>query len=109
MRQVLLDYAKRQRAAKRGGARRQVSLGEVDEMLLARTELGDPHSEALLALEEALARLEQHDQLHARVVECRFYGGMSIEETAVALGSSPATVKRKWAFARAYLNRELTQ
>jgi RNA polymerase sigma factor (TIGR02999 family) len=109
MRQVLLDYAKRQHAAKRGGARRQVSLGEVDEMLLARTELGDPHSEALLALEEALARLEQHDQLHARVVECRFYGGMSIEETAVALGSSPATVKRKWAFARAYLNRELTQ
>ena len=109
MRQVLLDYAKRRHAAKRGGARQQVSLGEVDEMLLSRSGLGDPHSEALLAVEEALSRLERYDQLHARVVECRFYGGMSIEETAAALGTSPATVKRKWAFARAYLNRELTQ
>lgn len=109
MRQVLLDYAKRQHAAKRGGARRQLSLGEVEEILLARVELDDPHSDALLALESALSRLEQHDQLHARIVECRFYGGMSVEETAVALGTSPATVKRKWAFARAYLNRELTQ
>ena len=109
MRQVLLDYAKRQHAAKRGGARRQVSLGEVEELLLSRGELGDAHSEALLAVEEALGRLERHDPVHARVVECRFYGGMSIEETAEALGTSPATVKRKWAFARAYLNRELTQ
>jgi RNA polymerase sigma factor (TIGR02999 family) len=109
MRQVLLDYAKRQHAAKRGGARRQVSLGEVEDLLLARGELGDAHSEALLAVEEALCRLERHDPVHARVVECRFYGGLSIEETAEALGTSPATVKRKWAFARAYLNRELTQ
>ena len=109
MRQVLLDYAKRQHAAKRGGARRQVSLGEVEELLLARGEVGDAHSETLLAVEEALCRLERHDHLHARVVECRFYGGMSIEETAAALGTSPATVKRKWAFARAYLNRELTK
>jgi RNA polymerase sigma factor (TIGR02999 family) len=108
MRQVLLDYAKRQHAAKRGGAQRQVSLGEVEELVLSRGELGDPRPEALLAVEEALCRLERHDQLHARVVECRFYGGMSIEETAEALGTSPATVKRKWAFARAYLNRELT-
>ena len=109
MRQVLLDYAKRQHAAKRGGARRQVSLGDVEKMLLTRTGVGDQQSDMLLAVEEALARLEQHDELHARVVECRFYGGMSIEETAVALGISPATIKRKWAFARAYLNRELTQ
>jgi RNA polymerase sigma factor (TIGR02999 family) len=109
MRQVLIDYAKRRHTAKRGGARHQVSLGAVEEMLLTGPALGDPQSEALLAVEEALCRLERHDQLHARVVECRFYGGMSIEETAVALGSSPATIKRKWAFARAYLNRELTQ
>ena len=108
MRQVLLDYAKRQHAAKRGGDRRQISLGDVDEMFLVRGEPGDQRSEALLAVEEALSRLERHDSLHARVVECRFYGGMSIEETAEALGTSPATVKRKWAFARAYLNRELT-
>jgi len=109
MRQVLLDYAKRQHAAKRGGARRQVSLSQVEELLLTRGELGDAQSEALLAVEEALCRLERHDPLHARVVECRFYGAMSIEETAEALGISPATVKRKWAFARAYLNRELTE
>jgi RNA polymerase sigma factor (TIGR02999 family) len=109
MRQVLLDYAKRQHAAKRGGARRPVSLDGVEHMLMARGELGEAHSEALLAVEEALCRLERHDPLHARVVECRFYGGMSIEETAAALGTSLATVKRKWAFARAYLNRELTQ
>ena len=109
MRQVLLDYAKRQHAAKRGGSRRQVSLGVVEGILLAGGEPGDQRSEALLAVVEALCRLERHDPLHARVVECRFYGGMSIEETAQALGSSPATIKRKWAFARAYLNRELTR
>jgi RNA polymerase sigma factor (TIGR02999 family) len=109
MRQVLLDYAKRQHAAKRGGERQQVSLSGVEDAMLARGEPGDHRSESLLAVEEALCRLERHDPLHARVVECRFYGGMSIEETAEALGTSPATVKRKWAFARAYLNREIAQ
>jgi RNA polymerase sigma factor (sigma-70 family) len=64
-------------------------------------------SEELLALDEALTRLGAIDARQARVVECRFFGGMSIEDTAVALELSPATVKRDWALARAWLNREL--
>jgi RNA polymerase sigma factor (sigma-70 family) len=56
---------------------------------------------------DALARLERLDPRKARVVECRFYGGMSLDETAEALGISPATVSREWAFARAWLHREL--
>jgi RNA polymerase sigma factor (sigma-70 family) len=61
----------------------------------------------LLALDEALDRLAAVSARQARVVECRFFGGMSVEETAEALGSSPATVKRDWTVARAWLNREL--
>lgn len=109
MRQVLLDYAKRQHAAKRGGTRRQVPLDEVEEALLAQGELAEEHSEALLAIEEALCRLERHDPLHARVVECRFHGGLTIEDTAQALGISPATVKRRWALAQLWLYRDLSQ
>ena len=63
----------------------------------------------ILALDEALDRLSSVDERCARVVECRFYGGMSVEETAEALGTSPATVKRDWTMARAYLNRELAR
>jgi len=109
MRQVLLDYAKRRHAAKRGGALRQVSLDEVEDALLARGELGETHSEALLAVEEALCRLEQDDSLNARVIECRFYGGLTIEDTAEALGISPATVKRRWSLAQAWLYRDLSR
>jgi RNA polymerase sigma factor (TIGR02999 family) len=109
MRQVLLDYAKRRHAAKRGGETRRVSLDDVEDALLARGELGEAHSEALLAVEEALCRLERHDPLHARVVECRFYGGLTIEDTGEALGISPATVKRRWALAQAWLYRDLTR
>jgi RNA polymerase sigma factor (TIGR02999 family) len=109
MRQVLLDYAKRRHAAKRGGEQRRVALDEVEEALLAGGDLGEAHSEALLAVEEALGRLERHDPMHARVVECRFHGGLTIEDTAEALGVSPATVKRRWALAQAWLYRELTQ
>jgi RNA polymerase sigma factor (TIGR02999 family) len=109
MRQVLLDYAKRRHAAKRGGALRQVSLDEVEDALLARGELGETHSEALLAVEGALCRLEQDDSLNARVIECRFYGGLTIEDTAEALGISPATVKRRWSLAQAWLYRDLSR
>ena len=109
MRQVLLDYAKRRHAVKRGGARRQLSLDEVEDALLARGELGDAHSDALIAVEEALRRLERHEPLHGRVVECRFYGGLTIEDTAEALGISPATVKRRWSLAQAWLYRELSR
>ena len=63
--------------------------------------------EVLLALDESLERLKQHDPRKARIVECRFFGGMSIEDTAEALGVSPATVKRGWAMAQAWLYRDL--
>lgn len=109
MRQVLLDYAKRRHAAKRGGDRRQVSLGDVEDALLARGELGEANSEALLAVEGALCRLERDDGLNARIVECRFYGGLTIDDTAEALAISPATVKRRWSLAQAWLYRDLSR
>jgi RNA polymerase sigma factor (TIGR02999 family) len=108
MRQVLLDYAKRRHAVKRGGSRRPVPLDQVEDALLAAGGLGDAHSEALLAVEEALVRLERADAPLARVVECRFYGGLTIEDAAEALDVSPATVKRRWALAQAWLYRELS-
>ena len=64
-------------------------------------------ADALLALDRALERLHQHSERSSRIVECRFFGGMSIEETATALGISPATVKRDWSMAQAWLHREL--
>jgi len=106
MRQVLVDYARRQTAAKRGGERRPVTLGEI-VIEPGRSVSGD-RSEAVLALEAALARLEEENPRHGRIVECRFFGGMTIQETAAALGISPATVKRGWAVAQAWLYRDIT-
>ena len=100
MRNVLVDYAVRRGAAKRGGGVQPLSLDETD----AATE----HAiDELIALEQALSRLEQVDERQARVVECRFFGGLSLEETAEALQISPATVSRDWTFARAWLHNEL--
>jgi RNA polymerase sigma factor (sigma-70 family) len=70
-------------------------------------ELSDDHADELSALSDALERLEQIDERQSQVVECRFFGGMTIEETASALGLSPATVKRDWTIARAWLYREI--
>ncbi len=100
MRRILIDYARARKREKRGGEMVRVSLGE---------ELGAPpdQAEALLALDEALVRLEARSERLCRVVECRCFAGMSVEETAEALHTSPATVKRDWAFSRAWLNREL--
>ena len=100
MRHVLIDSAVRRKAGKRGGGRATVSLDDVPVVDAAR-------SEQLLALDDALGRLGAIDERQARVVECRFFGGMSIEDTAAALDLSPATVKRDWALARAWLNRDL--
>lgn len=100
MRHVLIDSAVHRKAQKRGGGNLPLSLD--DALVSAET-----RSEELLALDESLRRLSAIDERQARVVECRFFGGMSIEETAAALGTSPATVKRDWALARAWLNREL--
>lgn len=100
MRQVLVDHALRRRAQKRGGGELHVTL---DEETRGRT----PPVESVLALDEALGRLEREDERRAKVVVCRCFAGMEVEEIAAALGTSAATVKRDWSYARAWLNREL--
>jgi RNA polymerase sigma factor (TIGR02999 family) len=100
MRNVLLDHADNRGAQKRGGGARPVTLERVD----VPNELpGDD----VLALCEALERLEQLEPRQARVVECRFFGGLNLDETAEALGVSAATVSRDWTIARAWLHAEL--
>jgi RNA polymerase sigma factor (TIGR02999 family) len=106
MRHILLDYAKSKQRAKRGGGQHRVSLQEI-ESALNGSDPADAGAEALLALEDALRRLDEHDPRQSRIVECRFFGGMPIQDTADALGISPATVKRGWAMAQAWLYREL--
>jgi RNA polymerase sigma factor (TIGR02999 family) len=101
MRRVLVDYARGRARRKRGGDVVRVPLDNVGAPSL-------PRAEDLLDLEEALSRLEAISERQCRVVECRCFAGLSVEETAEALGTSPATVKRDWAFSRAWLNRELT-
>ncbi len=107
MRQILLDYAKAKRRAKRGGDRRQVPLHEIEAALKTEGGASDAGFEALAALDDALHRLEAEHPRQSRIVDCRFFGGMAIAETAEALGISPATVKRGWAMAQAWLYREL--
>ncbi len=101
MRRVLIDHAVARRAHKRGGGRPVETL-DSDALVMVQTRATE-----LLDLDDALDRLAALDERQARIVECRFYGGMSIDETAEALAVSPATVKREWALARAWLNREL--
>jgi RNA polymerase sigma factor (TIGR02999 family) len=101
MRRVLINHASARHTQKRGGGREKISLDDV--VLLAEGRADD-----LLALDAALTRLSELDERQARVVECRFFAGLSIEETADALEVAPATVKRDWAVARAWLNRELS-
>jgi RNA polymerase sigma factor (TIGR02999 family) len=107
MRQILIDYAKRKRAAKRGGGRMHLPLHGLEGVLHREEDASGSRDEVLLALDEALDRLERRDPRQARIVECRFFGGMSIEDTAEALGVSAATVKRGWAMAQAWLYRDL--
>jgi RNA polymerase sigma-70 factor (ECF subfamily) len=100
MRRILVDYARRHQAAKRGGSAIQVPFEE-GAVAAAESEVD------LMALDDALTRLAALDLQQARVVELRYFTGLGIEETAEALGISPATVKRDWAIARAWLKREL--
>jgi RNA polymerase sigma factor (TIGR02999 family) len=102
MRQILVEHARARDAEKRGGERRRITL---DEGLAS----GGAVDVDLLALEEALERLAARDADQARIVELRFFGGLTNEETAAALDVSPATVKRAWVVARAWLFRELTR
>ncbi len=96
MRQLVVDHARRRGAAKRGGGDEHLPL---EEDLLA--ELGDP--EQVLAVHQALEQLEERSPRLGRVVECRFFGGLSEQETAEALGISLRTVQREWLRARAWL------
>ena len=107
MRQILIDYAKRKRAAKRGGGQPHLSLHDLEAALHRDEGASGSRDEVLLALDEVLSRLQRREPRQARIVECRFFGGMSIEDTAEALAISPATVKRGWAMAQAWLYREL--
>jgi RNA polymerase sigma-70 factor (ECF subfamily) len=100
MRQVLIDAARRRKADKRGAGATVLSLDEEVASVEA-------YGHELLALDEALKRLESRNPRHARIVECRFFGGMSVEDTAEALDVSPRTVKSDWALARAWLYDEL--
>jgi len=100
MRRILIDYARARRAAKREGVRQQVPL---EEPCL----VSDENSEQLVALHEALERLAHVDARQSRVVELRFFGGLTVDETAEALGLSAKTVAREWRLARAWLYREV--
>jgi RNA polymerase sigma factor (TIGR02999 family) len=102
MRQVLVDHARRRGAAKRGGAAVRETLD--DDVAPVEMKAAE-----LLALDEALTRLEGVDPRLGRLVEVRFFGGLSVEETGEALDLSPRTVKRDWAKARAFLRRELSR
>jgi RNA polymerase sigma factor (TIGR02999 family) len=102
MRQILVDYARRHRAVKRGDGLDKLTLNEAAALLPGKSNFD------LLALDEALDELGRMDPQQARVVELRFFGGLSIEETADVVGISQATVKRDWATAKAWLHRELS-
>lgn len=109
MRHILVDHARRKSAKKRGSRQAPVSLDQVlsaeDSDSLGSADLDtDVDFEAI---DTALRKLEALDREQGRLVELRFFGGLSIEETAEVVGTSPATVKREWALARAWLQREL--
>lgn len=109
MRQILLDYAKRRHAAKRGGEHQHIPLHEIERALVDPSTVDDARAAALIALDESLDRLKAHNPMHASIVECRFFGGMTIDDTAIALGISPATVGRGWALAKAWLYADLKE
>lgn len=100
MRRILISYARMKKAEKRGAGSEHVPL---ENVFVAAEDRPDD----LVELDNALHRLEELSERQARVVECRFFAGMGVEVTAVALDVSPATVKRDWTVARAWLNREL--
>lgn len=102
MRQILVERARARKAAKRGGEQIRITL---DEAVAA----GGEREIDLMALDEALTRLAVIDPEAARIIELRFFAGLSIEEAAESLGISPATVKRGWNMARAWLKREMQE
>jgi RNA polymerase sigma factor (TIGR02999 family) len=102
MRQILVDYARRRRSRKRGGDARHVGL---DEVII----VSEGRAANVVALDDALKSLAEIDRRQSQIVELRFFGGLSIEETAEVLKVSPGTVMRDWTFAKAWLRREITR
>src|SRR5438552_1552226 len=100
MRQILVQRARARKAAKRGGAPQRVTLDKAHLV-------GEGPTVDVLALDEALTRLAALDAEQAHIVELRYFGGLTVDETAEAIGTSPATVKRQWAMARAWLKRAI--
>lgn len=103
MRRILVDYARARKRAKRGGGDVKLSLGPAERLA------SDEKSIDLIALDEALTRLAAIDQQQSRVVELRYFSGLSLEETATILHISRATAAREWNLAKAWLHRELTR
>jgi RNA polymerase sigma factor (TIGR02999 family) len=104
MRRILVDHARARHAAKRGGRARRLPLHEVDEASLPASTHASVSE--VLVVDDLLDRLAARDALQARIVELRYFLGLSIEDTAAAIGKSPMTVKREWRQARAWLFRE---
>jgi RNA polymerase sigma factor (sigma-70 family) len=122
MRRILVDHARARAASKRGGGAQKISLeefhaaaadsldAEVDAFGPAELQRHDPHEEEdVAAIDQVLRQLEAIDRRQAQIVEMRYFGGLTIEQTAQALEISDATVKREWTLARAWLRRELTR
>ena len=101
MRQILVDHARKHRSAKRGGGAEKLNIDEI-------VGLGVDRPTDIIALDDSLKALAEIDERKARVIELRFFGGLSVEETAVALGISAATVGREQRLAKAWLHRELS-
>src|SRR3954469_19870510 len=103
MRRILIDHARARAGPRRGGGRRRIPLNNVLDLATAAEE----DLPEILALDDAVSRLDTVSPTVAAVVRLRFYAGLSVDETAAALGVSPRTVKREWTYARAWLAREL--
>jgi RNA polymerase sigma factor (TIGR02999 family) len=102
MRRILIEHARARGRQKRGGSFKRISLDAIDW-------LAEENLDQTLMFDQAICRLEQEAPDEAQVVRLRFYAGLSIDQTAEALGTSPATIDRRWRFARAWLWRELKQ
>ena len=102
MRRILVDHARGQLYAKRGGGARRISLDRVSVV-------SEERAADVIALDDVLNGLAEIDPQQSRVVELRFFGGLTVEETAEVLGLSPATVKREWSAAKAWLQQELSK
>jgi RNA polymerase sigma-70 factor (ECF subfamily) len=100
MRQILVDHARKRKSQKRGGSQANISLDEVFE-------ISEKPDGQIIALDEALKKLESVEERSSKIVELRYFSGLTIEETAEVLNISPATAKRDWNFAKAWLYREI--